>query len=509
MAGIVTNRFRFNNAALFKSQFSTAGVSMYFFLGRVTPWTDDSTPPERLDNVSDVRFEPWRQIFALKKITDADVTAVIPRWDWQINTKFRYYDDQDQYLYSNTSYGFYCLTPEYNVYKCIWNNNGANTTIKPTGTSTSIIRTPDGYVWKYMYTLSSADVNNFLSITHIPVRTLTANNGTAQWLIQQNAANGAIHVIVPTNAGVGYLKQVGTVNTVVNAACFSLNTGALTIDDVYNRSSVYITGGPGAGQVRPIINYIGSSRRVVVTPDFDTPLTGGVTTYEIGPTVTITGDGTNAQAIARLNAAGAVSNVTIVRAGLGYSHATVTFSANTIYGSNAAARAIISPPGGHGADAADELGGYSMLLYGIFPGSVSNTVTTSNDFRLVGMVKSPKLTSGAVANGSIYDTTTHLNIGTLVGTFQVDEVVTGLTTSAYGTVVDFVSNNEIRMIFTEGTFLTGETVQGGTSAATAVITSIEDSPIAKNTGEIIYIENRSPVARSGVQSEEIKLICRF
>ena len=58
----------------------------------------------------------------------------------------------------------------FNVYKCLDNNGGAASTVEPTGTSTSILSTGDGYKWKYMYTLS-ASTNKFLSTDFMAVAT--------------------------------------------------------------------------------------------------------------------------------------------------------------------------------------------------------------------------------------------------------------------------------------------------------------------------------------------------
>ena len=42
-------------------------------------------------------------------------------------------------------------------------------TVEPTGTSTSILTTGDGYKWKYMYSLSASQQVNFLSTDFMAV----------------------------------------------------------------------------------------------------------------------------------------------------------------------------------------------------------------------------------------------------------------------------------------------------------------------------------------------------
>lgn len=89
---------------------------------------------------------------------------------------------------------FYVITPQYRVYKCLNNNSGAYSTFMPTSTSTSG-STPaalaDGYVWKYMYTVSTIDQELFYTSNWIPVHFLTSNDGSDQWTIQQNALAGS------------------------------------------------------------------------------------------------------------------------------------------------------------------------------------------------------------------------------------------------------------------------------------------------------------------------------
>ena len=46
---------------------------------------------------------------------------------------------------------FYVMTGARNVYKCLDNNGNSASTDEPTGTSTTVITTSDGYKWKYMY----------------------------------------------------------------------------------------------------------------------------------------------------------------------------------------------------------------------------------------------------------------------------------------------------------------------------------------------------------------------
>ena len=64
---------------------------------------------------------------------------------------------------------FYVVTDEYNVYKCLDNNNNARSTVKPTGTALDPFETSDGYIWKFMYNIPINLRNKFYTDDHIPV----------------------------------------------------------------------------------------------------------------------------------------------------------------------------------------------------------------------------------------------------------------------------------------------------------------------------------------------------
>ena len=64
---------------------------------------------------------------------------------------------------------FYVVTDEYNVYKCLDNNNNAVSTYKPIGTTVDPVVMPDGYMWKYLYSIPIALRNKFLTDQYMPV----------------------------------------------------------------------------------------------------------------------------------------------------------------------------------------------------------------------------------------------------------------------------------------------------------------------------------------------------
>ena len=90
---------------------------------------------------------------------------------------------------------FYVMTSEYNVYKCLSNNNNSPSTYPPLGTQVLPITLADGYIWKYMYNVPIALRTKFLTEDQMPV--LTA-------LSQQFYSSGGIENTTIENRGSGY-----------------------------------------------------------------------------------------------------------------------------------------------------------------------------------------------------------------------------------------------------------------------------------------------------------------
>jgi len=63
----------------------------------------------------------------------------------------------------------YAMTDDYNVYKVLDNNNKAISTYKPVGTVVDPVIMPDGYMWKYLYSIPIALRNKFLTDVYMPV----------------------------------------------------------------------------------------------------------------------------------------------------------------------------------------------------------------------------------------------------------------------------------------------------------------------------------------------------
>ena len=223
MAAIVTNKFRINNSEQFYESFSEASPTVYYlFVGRPQVFSasagggTDSVPPTPVDNVVD-EYMYYRDMIAAKKIATSDVSYAVPRHDWATGTIYDFYrGDYGATVNGSvvqtvggitdpfaTTSKMYVRSSAGNVYKCMWNNSGAASTVEPTGTTTSEFTTGDSYVWKYMYTHTTTETSSFLTTDFMAVHTDAT--------VSAAAVDGAVNRYIIANAGAGYTN--GTYST--------------------------------------------------------------------------------------------------------------------------------------------------------------------------------------------------------------------------------------------------------------------------------------------------------
>jgi hypothetical protein len=198
-------KFRVNNAEQFKESVSEPkpNTNLYLTYGKIDAWANDSSPGVANSSVA-TEYEIWSNMIAGKKILGNDISHVIRRFNWTSDSKYIAYDHRNSNLYDGNTQ-FYVITSDYNVYKCLANNNGANSTAEPTAINTSTpTETSDGYIWKYMYTVSDSELLRFTTTNYMPVKTIPANEGSLQWNVQENATEGAIYSIFVANGGMRY-----------------------------------------------------------------------------------------------------------------------------------------------------------------------------------------------------------------------------------------------------------------------------------------------------------------
>ncbi|MDP7368355.1 MAG: hypothetical protein QGH83_13990 [Candidatus Pacebacteria bacterium] len=573
MPALVTNKFRIHNAKQFVEAFdevtatSGAAVSdasgllntnMYLFIGKTTAWSDDSAPPSPTDAVANTHYEHWRDMIAAKKISSSDVSHVIPRKNWTNNTSYFAYTDTEADLFSQD---FFVMTDEFNVYKCLANNEttsggavGTTSTVKPTGTGTSLISTADGYKWKFLYQISASDALKFVTPNYIPVRTVRRANdylantndsspGQNQYDVETavaatNGGNGAIEVVKISTRGSGYQGEVGTITGTPTTSTIKISgaTAGFATNSIVN-SDIYFTSGSQSGKGGTITAYNHGTTTLTFTPALSVAPAAG-DGYAVGPKVVISGDGQGANVRATVNTTtGGINAISVISVGNNYSNASISIVANTtgLTISPTSLTPIVGPVGGHGSDAIKELGGYYILTNARLEYSESNNFTTNNDFRKVGIVAQPKYANGDVSTASVIDQATTIVLKTWNGTqYAADELVTGADSGCTGRVVDFTSNNTLRLTdivpagnsttagynsiygyFTTSEIIAANTINNelgagsGASATANDAGSVTGGDLKRFSGDVLYVENRSPVTRANDQIEDVKLIIEF
>jgi hypothetical protein len=576
MAAIITSKFRFHNAEQFKESFSEAAATNYYlFIGRPSEFASgttggtDALPPTPVDNRRSEAYL-WDDMLAAKKIDSTGVTHAIPRRDLDISGSTTYDMYRPNYTATTTATSgatnlfdstFYFVTSAYRVYKVL--DNGVNGTVgawsSSEGTPTSTAAGPfttGNYMIKYMFTLTTAQIQNFLTPDFVASPTSP----------EAARADGKLDVIKITTAGV--MTPTSSADLVVyNVPIRGDGTGGL--------ASITIGGSSGSS--------------------------GGAITVA---SVTTTADVNYTHAT--ITATDIKEQYDIQQLG----------SSVLTWGTDPVLEVIIGPDGGHGSNPAKELGGHFAMMDVKLQQTETYDFSVVNDFRQVGVLRNPnsygtssaytstsarqtyaiKLASGSnyvvdekisqtfvtptvsgiTVSGSVLTVTTsaahQFGDGQLVtidggtfsggattghkGTHYID--VTAATTFTYtvgtqrtptgtmsgtatcvpkvpqGVVVEYDAGNNVLFYIQnpytdQGTSSTGEKIPfsgnapiTGTSATgvpditysstlnnTAFTSGYANPEMSPDSGDIIYIENRKPISRASDQTEDIKLIVEF
>ena len=244
--------------------------NVYLTFGRAAAWANDAAPPQANTSVRNT-YDVWKNMIGGKRITGNNIRHAVPRINWTPGIVYDVYDDLiDSLQQTSATDKFYVITSEYNVFKCLSNNGGVPSTVMPNIlVTTTHFQTADGYIWKFMYTLTAEEKLRFLTTSFMPVKTITENDNSQQWLVQENSIDGAIHVINVTNGGSGYTANDVVVSITGDgfyANAFAvLNTSSNTVQSIvvdnlgygYTYANVSLSSATG----------IGASARAIISPE--------------------------------------------------------------------------------------------------------------------------------------------------------------------------------------------------------------------------------------------------
>jgi len=485
MPAIITNKFRIHNSEQFSESFSEATPNVYYLaIGRPQAFATQTRGDSRTDNqgsdaspltpVDSIQeeFYVFDDMIAAKKVTSSSVSFVIPRRNWTTGTTYDYY----RHDYGNRVTGttttqtansgatnlfdatFYVLSSANHVYKVLDNNSNAASTVEPTGTSTSVLTTADGYKWKYMYSLSASQQVNFLSTDFMAV----ATDGT----VSGAAVDGAVRIVKIKSAGTG-----GTNGT---------HTGvAIRGDGSSGTVSVTVSGGVVTAVT---VTNVGSGYTFAYIRNSDIVAAGatGLTGAELDVIIEPKG-GHGFNAVTELGGFFVMLNVNFEAS---ESANTGDFTITNDFRRVMLLRDIKS--GGSAASAITLRGIKVMRLT-----SVSGTFTVDEEINQASTGAVGKVVEWDSTNNLLHYIQTRFNDegvdsnGNLTA-FSGANVVTGISSSATGTPGGTTTVDNIS--FTSG---------------------YAASEIDADTGDVLYIENRAPITRASDQTENVKLIIEF
>jgi hypothetical protein len=253
---LLTNHFYINQVKNFIKDLTDKSHSYYVFAGLPQPWPNDAIPPVANNSLDQYELSIYDDLLFGKLITPSDISPLIPRYNWTTGTVYASYNNSDPDLFTKQ---FFVVTNDYRVFKCIFNNYGAASIIKPSLTiSSGTFLTGDGYIWKYMYTIDVVANTKFTSANYIPVAT--------DINVASNTIGGTIDAIIVSNSGNNWqIYESNNIVNVISSTIIQIPT-ASHADNYYAGSSIYLKSGYGAGQIRKIVASSAANKTISVSP---------------------------------------------------------------------------------------------------------------------------------------------------------------------------------------------------------------------------------------------------
>ena len=476
----------------------TGGTSSATAKASTYRYATEDAPPAPIDNQIE-KAAVYDDIIAAKRITSTFARLVAPRYNWSLSTNPKF--DMYRPNYSPTPGGggaigvqtalgssalsgskYYVMNSNYEVFKCLYNGQtpanptGINATYEPKTSPTAgqgtyanglFTESATGYIWKYMYTLSTADVIAFLSSDFLPMGTYA---GPA-------AVDGAVHIAVIKDGGAN-MPTSGTVYVPVD--------------------------GDGSGAIVKITTSAGGAISSVEMEAAGTGYTYGNVRLVNGNVYSDVGL-SNAVTIAA-NATGAVEVIMSPEGGHGADLAAEFFAKRVMTNirltyaegsgdfpvDNDFRRiGIIQDPYNYGTT--------TVASASTLRGTAALKLTGSGDYTIDEEIT--QTVSGGTAKGRVvsWDSTNGI-----LKYFQSPDLHTH---NGKVLAFDHATNN-----VTGATSSTARPIDANQDTALADISFTDgkaNPEIAPNSGDIVYIENRRQITRAADQIEDIKLVIEF
>lgn len=309
---------------------------------------------------------------------------------------------------------FYVVNDNFNIYKCLDNNNNSKSTVKPADVSPGAFTTADGYKWKFMGNVPIALRNKFLTSTQMPVTTSinsqfysggeiktvdvidTGNNYNYASIVVQGDGylSSDPYLVIQANVisqGAGYTTANVAIDPPVSASTSWTSSTAYNVGQIIKHNNNYyeITQSGTSATYNPthtkgatkngttILKYLGTgitANATITSGNIaglsnlygmvrDVVITNNGSGYISAPNITITGNGYNATAIASIQNNN-VNRITITDSGKEYTSAP-TVTIGNMWAANA--NVVLNTQVFHGT-----------RLYTISTGGYSNTTAPTH-----------------------------------------------------------------------------------------------------------------------------------
>lgn len=458
-----------------------------------------------------------------------EVTGVRSSKVISLNTALTYSNSNVNISVKSNTYplvanNFYVRNTRDQIFKCLFNNSRANSTIEPTIDidgqlpENPFILTSDGYKWKYLYTIAPGLKQKFFTDRWMPV----ANDAS----VTAAAVEGRVDIINVLWGGSGILgggnSNTAAILSITNTDGSGANliarvsNGAITSVTVlsggnnYTRGTVTLTSAAeqlGNSTIGGTVNVSGTTITANLANTSNQAFTGNVFVNDI---VTINNESRNVVTV--VNSTSIVVNTAFNVA---------TSQVMTIQRSAPQFDIEFPPFGGHGHFPAEEIGARTMMITMELNGDESGTIPVSDgvntfDFNQISIIQDPKIANNAyVANGTNYRVSTRVFVSDPgVSNFIDDETVYIGTSLATATMVANVAhwdftNNYLYINNITGPVASEQVIKGDTSGTTTTILEVLSSEVKLFTGDLLFVDNRKNVSRSVNQIEQVKVVLTF
>ena len=143
----------------------------------------------------------------------------------------------------------------------------------------------------------------------------------------------------------------------------------------------------------------------------------------------------------------------------------------------------------------------SYAVTGASSGATASVVTTNNNGSI-----------NLTANVDYVNMTTRVSITSGAGNFQADETVNvgpNTTTTSATAVVYYANTTQLWLTNVQGSISTSQSIRGVTSGASAVTSTVVPADLIYASGDVMYVDNFSPINRTTGQTETAKIIIEF